>query len=197
MVGGALGMCMFLTTLSFLVTTPNLGDGAAFLLKDLTLGSVLHSGRATTYQASAAWRLWQSKVVRVAIEIPFIASPSFEVRNAGRSLPKEYASLYLTPGVRVTVRPERAVSIFGAAGAGYARYSESKVRTDGSPNPAQRDTNTGALQLGAGFDVRAIRWFGFRGEVRDVFTGSRNFSLATPAPRVHNIVTAGGLVLRF
>jgi uncharacterized membrane protein YkgB len=37
MVGGALSMGMFLTTLSFLVTTPNLGDGAAFLLKDLTL----------------------------------------------------------------------------------------------------------------------------------------------------------------
>jgi uncharacterized membrane protein YkgB len=37
MVAGALGMSMFLTTLSFLVTTPNLGDGAAFLLKDLTL----------------------------------------------------------------------------------------------------------------------------------------------------------------
>src|ERR1700730_235784 len=37
MVGGALGMVMFLMTLSFLVTTPHLGDGAAFLLKDLTL----------------------------------------------------------------------------------------------------------------------------------------------------------------
>lgn len=40
-------------------------------------------------------------------------------------------------------------------------------------------------------------WLGFRGEVRDVYTGARNFSLATPAPRVHNIVTSGGLVLRF
>ena len=35
--GGALGTITFLTTLSFLVTTPNLGDGAAFLLKDVTL----------------------------------------------------------------------------------------------------------------------------------------------------------------
>jgi uncharacterized membrane protein YkgB len=37
LVGGTLGIGMFLTTLSFIVTTPNLGDGAAFLLKDLTL----------------------------------------------------------------------------------------------------------------------------------------------------------------
>jgi uncharacterized membrane protein YkgB len=48
-VGGALGMGMFLTTLSFLVTTPNLGDGAAFLLKDLTLLGV------ATWITGEAW----------------------------------------------------------------------------------------------------------------------------------------------
>ena len=37
LVGGLLGMVMFVTTLSFIVTTPNVGDGAAFLLKDVTL----------------------------------------------------------------------------------------------------------------------------------------------------------------
>ena len=89
------------------------------------------------------------------------------------------------------------MSVFGAAGAGYARYSESKVRADGSSNAAQQDTNTDAIQFGGGIDVRAIRWLGFRAEVRDVYTGSRNFSIATPAPRVHNVVTSGGLVLRF
>jgi uncharacterized membrane protein YkgB len=36
-IGGVLGIAMFVTTLSFLVTTPNLGDGAGFLLKDFTL----------------------------------------------------------------------------------------------------------------------------------------------------------------
>ena len=37
LVGGGFGVVMFLTTLSFLVTTPALGEGAAFLLKDMTL----------------------------------------------------------------------------------------------------------------------------------------------------------------
>jgi uncharacterized membrane protein YkgB len=37
MVGGFLGTVMFLTTLSFIVTTPGIGDGVAFLMKDLTL----------------------------------------------------------------------------------------------------------------------------------------------------------------
>src|SRR5438128_5039336 len=68
--------------------------------------TVLQFDRATTYQATFAWRLWQSEAVRVAVEVPFIASPAFVVTTVGRSLPKEYASLYLTPGVRVTLRPE-------------------------------------------------------------------------------------------
>ena len=93
-------------------------------------GSSLQFARATTYQATFAWRVWQNDAVRVSIEVPFIASPAFDVTTAGRSLPKEYASLYLTPGIRVTVLPKGVVSIFGAAGAGYARYSESKLRVE-------------------------------------------------------------------
>src|SRR5437667_6933365 len=97
-------------------------------------GTVLQFGRATTYQATFAWKAWESGLVAVAVEVPFIASPAFQVTTAGKSLPKEYASLYLTPGLRVTISGQSAVSIFGAAGAGYARYSESKLREDGSPN---------------------------------------------------------------
>ena len=160
-------------------------------------GSALQFDRATTYQATFAWRVWRNDAVAVAIEVPFLASPKFEVTTPGRSLPKEYASLYLTPGVRVVAFPDHVVSVFGAVGAGYARYSESKLRVDGSPNPAQRDTNTDAIQFGGGVDVRALGWLGFRAEVRDVYTGARNFSIATPGARVHNVVGSGGLVVRF
>jgi hypothetical protein len=45
--------------------------------------------------------------------------------------------------------------------------------------------------------VRGLGWLGFRAELRDVYTGARNFSLATPANRVHNVVASGGLVVRF
>ena len=64
-------------------------------------------------------------------------------------------------------------------------------------NPAPRDTNTGAIQVGGGIDISAVRWLGFRGEVRDIYTGARNFSLPTPQPSVHNVVASGGLVVRF
>jgi hypothetical protein len=89
------------------------------------------------------------------------------------------------------------MSVFGTLGAGYARYTESTLRADRSPNPGQRDTNTGALEFGGGVDVRGLGWLGFRLEVRDVYTGARTFSLATPGNRVHNVVTSGGFLVRF
>ena len=160
-------------------------------------GPVLEFDRGKTYQATFAWRVWIGERVAVSVEVPFIATPAFTVATPGGSLPKEYAALYLTPGIRLTVAPTGPVSVFGSVGGGYARYSESKERANGSPNPDQRDTNTGALQWGGGVDVQAYRWLGFRGEVRDVFTGARNFSIATPRNAVHNVVVSGGFVLRF
>jgi hypothetical protein len=70
-------------------------------------------------------------------------------------------------------------------------------RRDGSPNPNQQDTNTSALQFGGGVNVRAWRWLGFRGEIRDMYTGARRFSIPTSGAAVHNVVGSGGLELRF
>ena len=160
-------------------------------------GAALAFDRATTYQATFAWRIWGGSKAAVSIEVPFLASPAFTVTTPGGLLPKEYAALYLTPGVRLTALPHAPVSVFGSVGGGYARYSESKERANGSPNPNQLDTNTGAVQFGAGVDVRALRWLAFRGEIRDVYTGARNFSIVTPHTDVHNVVVSGGFVLRF
>jgi hypothetical protein len=160
-------------------------------------GAVLQFKRATTYQATFHARMWTAGVATVGVEVPVLASPAFDVDSSVSSRPKEYASLYLTPGLRLTFWSARPLSLFISGGAGYARYSESKSRLDGTPNPQQRDTNTGAVQFGGGVDVKAVTWLGFRGEVRDVFTGARNFSIPTPAPRVHNVVASGGFVIRF
>jgi opacity protein-like surface antigen len=160
--------------------------------------TTLRFDRGLTYQATFAWRVWSSDDrVSLSIEVPFLASPAFGVMTADGSLPKEYASLYLTPGVRLTLPVRGPFSAFGAVGGGYARYSESKLRRDGSPNPAQQDTNTGALQYGGGINMRAWRWIGFRGEIRDVYTGARRFSIPTAGTAVHNVVVSGGLELRF
>jgi hypothetical protein len=160
-------------------------------------GTVLSFDRGTTYKATFAWDVWRGDSTKLSIEVPFIASLAFTVLTPGGSLPLEYASLYLTPAGRITVLSTSPVSVFGSIRGGYARYSESKLRADRSPNPAQRDTNTGAFEFGGGVDVRGFGWLGFRGEVRDIYTGARNFSIPTPAPKVHNVVASGGLVVRF
>jgi len=160
-------------------------------------GSALQFDRGTTYQATFAWRALRTDEVKLCIEVPFIASPAITVTTPGPSLPLEYASLYLTPGVRVIFVPSGPISFFGAIGGGYARYSESTLKADRSANPGQRDTNTGALQLGGGVDVRGFGWLGFRGEVRDVYTGARRFSIPTPGEHVHNVIGSAGLVVRF
>jgi hypothetical protein len=161
------------------------------------VGNVLTFDRATTYQATFAWDVWRGPLAKVAIEVPFIASPAFTVATPNPSLPLEYGSLYLTPAARVVFWHRAPVSVFGSLGGGYARYSESKLREDKTPNPAQLDTNTGAVEFGGGVDVRGFGWLGFRGEVRDIYTGPRRFSIPTPAPNVHNVVASGGLVIRF
>lgn len=160
-------------------------------------GTVLQFHREKTFQATFGWRVWSGNRASVAIEVPFLASPAFEVTTPGASLPLEYAALYLTPGVRISTPVGRPFSVFGTVGAGYARYSESKLKADKSPNPNQRDTNTGAFHIGGGVDVRGLGWLGFRGEIRDVITGARNFSIPTPGPMVHNIASSAGLVVRF
>jgi hypothetical protein len=160
-------------------------------------GNILTFDRGKTYQVTFAWGLWRGDLVELVIEIPFIASPAFTVLTPNPSLPLEYASLYLTPAARVVLWHRAPVSVFGSLGGGYARYSESKLRENKGPNPTQLDTNTGALAYGGGVDIRGFGWLGFRGEVRDIYTGPRRFSIPTPGPNVHNIVASGGLVIRF
>jgi hypothetical protein len=93
----------------------------------------------------------------------------------------------LEPGVRIAAFPRRIVSVFGAVGGGYARHTEGQIRIDGAPNAQPRDTNTGAIQFGGSIDVLALQWLAFRGDVRDIDTRARQFSIQTPPDRVHNV----------
>jgi hypothetical protein len=159
-------------------------------------GPTLQFDRGKTYQATFAWRVWERDAVALAVEVPFITSPAFNVVRADRPT-YAYASLYLTPGVRVAAFPRRTVSVFGAVGGGYALYTEGQTRIDGAPNPQPRDTNTDAIQFGGGVDVRALQWLAFRGEVRDINTGARQFSIPTPHERVHNVIVSVGFLVGF
>lgn len=164
--------------------------------KPSAAGSVMQFNYGTTYELSVARRLWASDRLDLAIEVPFLATNSLSVKTPGASLPREYAVLSVTPGIRVMSALKGMVSVFGAVGGGFASYDESSLRTDGSPNPAAQSNSTGAVSFGGGIDVRTGSWLGLRGEVRDVITGARRFSIPAPDERVQNLVITVGMVIR-
>ena len=159
-------------------------------------GTVMEFNYGTTYELSLARRIWASDRFDVAIEVPFLATNSLSVKTPGAALPREYAVLSVTPGIRVMLAPKRTVSVFGVVGGGFASHEESKLREDGAPNADAQTNSTGAFSFGGGVDVRTRSWLGLRGEVRGVMTGSRRFSIPAPEARVQNLVTTLGLVIR-
>ena len=68
---------------------------------------------------------------------------------------------------------------------------------NGSLAPSSSTTNTSALQIGGGVDVKIINRISFRGEFRDFYTGVPELSVSQINSRAHNVVYSGGVVLHF
>jgi hypothetical protein len=109
---------------------------------------------------------------------------------------RDFASLYVLPGVRVKFAPGARVSPYAAFGAAYGLFEQSVARIDGGANEAPRFIHRGALAFGGGLDVRVWRFIGARGEIRDFYSGSPAFNLRVSGGGLHNVVVGGGIVLR-
>jgi len=62
------------------------------------------------------------------------------------------------------------------------------------------DAGVGEASAQSRFDVGLLlgtTWATDEGAVLQFYTGSRNFSISTPGPRVDNVIGSGGLVVRF
>jgi hypothetical protein len=55
------------------------------------------------------------------------------------SATQDFASLYVTPGVRLKAFPKSRISPYLAIGSGYADYEQSTAGINGQPNPASRE----------------------------------------------------------
>lgn len=150
-----------------------------------------------TYQANYARRLVQAKLASLHVEVLFAATPLQKVRSSNTLLPRDYASLFLTPGLKVKFLPGGRFSPYVAAGGGYARFRESDFRTNNQANSGRIGTNTGVFNYGGGVDIRVFRYLSLRGEVRDFVTGNPNFNAPFLTNRQHNVLTSGGIVLHF
>ena len=156
-------------------------------------GSDTNFGRG--FGANYAYRLRDGQLAALFVEVPFWANPNRTVSLRAPAAASDVASLFLTPGLRVSFLPKNRISPFVAAGGGLAVYEHSSLLQNGRPYPGDRVQKTGAFEYGGGVDVRVRPWLAFRGEVRDFYTGAPQYGV--PVGNAHNPLLGIGVQLRF
>lgn len=129
-------------------------------------------------------------------EVDFVAFPNRDVSSATATVPQSYASLYLTPGLRLKLFPSSRLSPWGAIGGGYALYQQSAKFSNGQ-NDTDKFLNRGVFDYGGGLDFRLFRFIGLRAEVRDFLSGNPGLNVKLNSSTQHNVVASGGVILRF
>ena len=157
----------------------------------------LDAGSGVAFQVNYGRRFLGGDKWALYGEINFLASPLREVSSSVTTATHDFASLYLTPGIRVKFRPASRISPYAVVGGGYADYEQSFTRIDGRPNQASRQLARGVFDFGAGVDVRVWRFVALRGEARDFYTGAPGYNIASISGGQHNVVATGGFVLRW
>jgi hypothetical protein len=161
----------------------------------------LNISSGLAYQATYAHRFTDNSGIGVGFEVPFVALPSQDVQSNSPVAPRNYASIFITPGVRVTFVPKSAISPWASVGGGYARFAESTTLITGAPNTFKTGTNKGALQYGGGVDFKTPFKIPlplvFRGEIRDFYTGQPRLNVVRSGSGQHNVIVSGGIAVRF
>jgi hypothetical protein len=149
-----------------------------------------------TFGVNYGHRLVGAGIAALYGEIEFVAIPNRGVSTATAPVPRNYASLYVTPGLRLKFFPHSRLSPRGAVGGGYGLYEESAQLSNGQ-NTTNRFLNCGVFEFGGGLDYRLFPFMGLRGEVRDFLSGNPNLNVPLSSSLQHNVVASGGIILRF
>ena len=149
-----------------------------------------------TLEMNYGHHLVGTRIAAVYGEIEFVAIPNRGVTSATALVAQNYASLYVTPGVRLKLLPRSRLSPWAAIGGGYALYQESAQLSNGE-NTTNKFLNRGVFDYGGGVDYRLFRLIGLRGEVRDFLSGNPNLNVVPTSSTQHNVVASGGILLRF
>ena len=177
--------------------------GRTFVSNQGIIGSTsfdtnVHFGKGTTFEINYARSFLNSPVLSLAFEVPFVLNPDQDLHAAPPSpVPQQYRSFITTPSARVNVFPDVAFSPWASCGGGVAHFSESSRTVFGLPNTGSTGTNSGVLQVGAGFDVKVVSRLKLRFEVRDFWSGVPQLNVDTGKSRQHNIFVGAGIVYRF
>ena len=157
----------------------------------------LDAGPSVAFQVNYGRRFLSGHKVALYGELNFLASPLRDVSSSVSTATRDFASLYLTPGIRLKFSPASRISPYALVGGGYADYEQSTTRIDGRPNPVSRQLARGVFDFGAGIDVRLWRFIALRGEARDFYGGAPAYNVAAISGGQHNVVATGGFVMQW
>jgi opacity protein-like surface antigen len=155
----------------------------------------LDAGSGVAFQVNYGRRFLKGRKVALYGEINALANPLRDVSSSIPTATHDFASLYITPGIRVKFLPTSRTSPYAVVGGGYGDYEQSTTRIDGQPNSVSRELARGVFDFGAGVEVRVWRFVALRGEARDFYTGSPAYNVAAVSGGQHNVVATGTLVL--
>jgi len=141
-------------------------------------------------------RFLDAEVAELYGEIESVALPNRGLTAATATVPQNYASLYVAPGLRLKVLPSARLSPWFAVGGGYALYEQSAKLSNGQ-NTTNKFLSRGVFDFGGGLDYKVFRFLGLRGEVRDFLAGNPNLNVALSSSTQHNVVASGGINVRF
>ncbi len=172
-----------------------------FELAGLGGGQFPQSSGTATFQKSPAaqvnlaFRIAHVPLIAAYAEMPVVFGLKNDITpGTFTAIPRDYKSLYFTPGLKIKFAPISPISPFLAGGVGFARLTGSSTLVNGTTNP--NPTSTKAIfDVGGGLDFKAAPFLSFRVEVRDFYAGLPNGQGLSG--RQHTIIPSGGLVLRF
>jgi len=108
--------------------------------------STLKSG--TALQANYGVRITGGGAAALIGEVHFLASPLRDIASSQSGASRDFATIYIAPGIRVKFAPEARISPYLAVGGGYALYEQSTLTLGGQANSAPRHIHRGLLQFG-------------------------------------------------
>lgn len=112
---------------------------------------------------------------------------------------------FIAPDAQVKLFPHGRVTPYGFFGAGAARVVQVGVANVSPFQSRTFDNSTWTLTYGGGVDLRIVRWFGVRGEVRGFYSGQTDTGLSIPAlaglsantDQRNTVIATVGLQFRF
>jgi hypothetical protein len=145
------------------------------------------------FQLNYAHRIVSTPGLGLYVEVPFLAG-----FNNTRSIPtlftsQTFSSLFFTPGLKLKFLPGFFISPYVAGGIGFGHFHSSNYGTS--------ETDF-AGDIGGGVDIKVFPHLSLRGEVRDFITTTPGIgpigTLGVPVSgNMNNVITSGGVVLRF